>query len=218
MPRLRSIRRPSSATTEEKALLVLLHGLGSDEQDLMGATDGIDRRFEIASLRAPIPYEGGGFAWFSLGWEENRIVYDSDQAKESMTLIGSDVAELSRELGIPAHRVVLGGFSQGAMMSLAVLLNDPGSLGGAVLLSGAVIPELVPDESSPDALVPVLIHHGTYDPVLPVQLGRNVRDLLTSRGFSPAFREFPIAHGISPESLSDAEQWLVRFIDDSSQS
>jgi phospholipase/carboxylesterase len=210
--RLARLVRPSFADDAERLLLVLLHGIGSDEADLYYAAEGIDERYMIVSLRAPIAFEAGGYAWFSLGWDESGIRYDAAEARNSLQLLSTELRTLSEENRIPARRLIVGGFSQGAIMSLAALLNDPTSVGGALLMSGAVVPELLPEHPLDSAKTPVLVQHGVYDPVLPVAQGRAIRDLLSAHGYSPDYREYPMAHQVSMESLRDAQEWLERVL------
>jgi len=209
---LERLVRPSNAPAGESWLLVLLHGLGSDERDMFSLGSQLDDRFTIASLRAPIPYEIGGYAWFGLGWDERGMRYDAGQAQESLSKLRAEVASLRSEFEVISERVVIGGFSQGAIMSLALLLNDPASVGGAVLMSGAVLPELTPGGTDLRPETPILIQHGLYDEVLPVQLGRGVRDLLQALGYAPDYREYPMAHEVSFQSLADIRGWLSEGI------
>jgi phospholipase/carboxylesterase len=105
--------------------------------------------------------------------------------------------------------VFLVGFSQGAIMSAGVLLRAPALVDGAVLMSGRV-PQ-VAAMANGEALKgkPALITHGTFDDVLPVQFGREANTMLTGLGFDVTYREYPMGHQVSEESLADIDEWLV---------
>jgi phospholipase/carboxylesterase len=111
----------------------------------------------------------------------------------------------------PARTYVLG-FSQGAMMSLGVLEAAPERVAGIVALSGRFSDQLFDRAAAPDAVarVPLLVAHGTLDPVLPIANGRQVRDTFAGRSHDFTYREFPVGHGIDEEELRLVAEWLSR--------
>lgn len=185
---------------------------------MMAAAGSIDDRYGIAAIRAPHSHDGGGYAWFSLGWDSSGIRYNVAEAKNSLDLLLGEIEALAEETDTRPERLIIGGFSQGATMSLAVLLHRPSIVGGAVLMSGALLPELLPEQVDPRPELPILVQHGLSDPVLPVHLGRAVRDLLRSLGFRPDYREYDMAHQVSLESLRDIEDWLSSVVPDAHSS
>ena len=186
-----------------------MHGLGSDERDLAGLVPELDRRLLVVSLRAPRECDYGGFAWFDVQWTEYGARADETQALESRELVLRTLAALPGQLGIEPSQTFVGGFSQGAMMSLGVALAIPERLAGVILMSGRLLPAFLPAE--PAAAVgrlPFLIQHGTLDPILPVEGSREIRARLQELGCPIEYREYPMAHEISRESLDDTRAWL----------
>jgi phospholipase/carboxylesterase len=108
------------------------------------------------------------------------------------------------------------GFSQGAIMSSAVTLTRPELVAGAVLMSGRIGPEMIPAMATPEQLrnKPFLVVHGTYDPVLSIQNGRASRDLLEKLPVNLTYKEYPMAHEVSQESLLDIIDWLKARLDE----
>ncbi|AIE87274.1 phospholipase/carboxylesterase family protein [Fimbriimonas ginsengisoli Gsoil 348] len=188
-------------------MLILLHGLGSDERDLMGLAPELDPRLRVVTLRAPHPWMQGGYAWFNLEWDDEGIHIDAAQVVASLELLVSEILAVTAELR-PRH-LFLGGFSQGAVMTLGVTLRRPDIFTGSLLLSGTHVPELFVGADPAVADVPFLIQHGLYDPVLPVAEARTMRDAVTAMGSPVDYREYPMGHEVSYASLRDAKQWLA---------
>ncbi len=113
---------------------MLLHGVGSNEDDLYSLAPYIDPRFSILSARAPLPYGNGGFAWFDVQFTPDGILFDESQAERSHGLLVTFIDEA--KAAYAASQVFLVGFSQGAIMSAGVLLRQPALIDGAVLMSG----------------------------------------------------------------------------------
>jgi phospholipase/carboxylesterase len=191
-------------------LLILLHGVGSNEDDLFGLSPFLDPRFSVVSARAPFPYGYGGHAWFDVQFTPDGILFDEAQAGQAGQMLEAFIAEAKAAYG--ASQVFLLGFSQGAIMSAGVLLRSPALADGVVLMSGRV--PAMSDAAEREALKnkPVLITHGTFDEVLPVQLGREAHTLLAGLGFDVAYREFPMGHQVSEESLEAVDDWLAAHI------
>jgi phospholipase/carboxylesterase len=190
---------------------VLLHGIGADENDLLPLARRLDPRFTVVSLRAPRPYHEG-YAWFHIDFRpDGTVVPDVSQARGTLgDLLGWLDAAPARLETDPTRTFVLG-FSQGAMMSLGLLLRAPERLAGVVALSGRSPEGLFEQQASREAVaaVPLLVVHGTRDDVLPVTQGRLTRDAFVSLSRDFTYREFPIGHGIADEELTLVAAWLV---------
>jgi phospholipase/carboxylesterase len=210
---LQKIVRQPLIPSENAPVLVLIHGLGSDEHDLMGLSPELDPRLLIVTVRAPHPYEFGGYAWFDVTLDEAGVHADEDGAVKSRDLLLTELSGLPRELGFEPRQLFLGGFSQGGMMTLGVVLNSPQLLAGAVVLSGRLLPKFVPP-TLPDELrdLPILIQHGSEDQVLPVAGGREARTFLEEAGSPVTYTEYPMGHDISVESLGQIRSWLSNLI------
>jgi phospholipase/carboxylesterase len=203
------VRRPARAAGAPP-LLILLHGIGSNEEDLMGLEPYLDERFLIVSVRAPHLYGWGGYAWFEIEWLPDGIAIDRAQAEQSRDLIVRFIGEAAAAYGADSARVYLMGFSQGAMMSGWVTLTRPDLVAGAALMSGRIPDELRPQIADPEKLAgkPFLVVHGTMDQVLPIWNGRASRDLLQRLPVELTYREYPMGHEVSAQSLADVVAWL----------
>lgn len=207
----------TGSENEKPPLLLLLHGIGADENDLFALAPHLDERFFVASARAPFVLPYGGFAWFELTIEPGAPVgVNVRQFEQSREMIFDFIEELVAAHDPDPGRIYLGGFSQGAMMTLSAVLRRPEKFAGAVAMSGRAMPEMLPAEGIPDGLqdFPVFVAHGLHDPVLPIENGRATRELLAGLPVDLEYREYPMAHEISPQSLQDAGRWLRRQLDD----
>ena len=204
------VRQPAVPSEGRPPLLVLLHGVGSNEQDLIGLAPSLDGRFLVVSARAPITLERGAYAWFHIQFTPNGIVIQPEEAEVSRLLVLKFVDELVETYGADPSRVYLMGFSQGCIMSLAASLTEPKKFAGVVGMSGRLMPEIEPQIAPPEQLqgLPMFIAHGTQDQVLPIAYGRGIRDKLQTLPVDLTYREYPMPHSVSPESLRDIATWL----------
>jgi len=211
------VREPGRGGQTAPPLLLLLHGIGSNEEDLFGLAPHLDEKFLVVSARAPVALAYGGYGWFRIDFTPGGMVADVGQAKKSLAMLPGFVDELVEAYGADGRRVHLMGFSQGAMMGLALTLTSPEKVAGVVAMSGRLPGQvfgLEPDREALDGM-PVLVTHGLYDPVLPIENGRAVRDYLAGLPVEPTYREYPMAHEVSMESLRDVTAWLTKSIDSS---
>jgi phospholipase/carboxylesterase len=196
-------------------LLVLLHGIGADEHDLVGLARELDPRFLVVSVRAPRPYHTG-YAWFQIDWRpDGTIVPDVAQARDTLADLVRWLDAAPARLGADPARVYLLGFSQGAMMSLGVIGTAPERLAGVVALSGLFSDQLFERPAPDDAVakVPLFVAHGTHDEVLPIANGRAIRDHFQPIVHDFTYREYPIPHAIGPDELNAVATWLGEHLD-----
>lgn len=206
------VREPSAKSGRPAPLLVLLHGVGSNERDLMGLAPELDERFFVVSARAPITLQPGSYAWFHVQFTADGPVIIPDEAEDSRKKVLAFVDELVRDYPVDPRQVYLMGFSQGCIMSLAAALTEPKKFAGVVGMSGRLLPEVVPKMAPAEDLkgLPLLIVHGTYDNVLPIANGRGIRDQLQMLPVELEYKEYTMAHHVTPESLADIRDWLKR--------
>jgi len=208
------VRAPQDGA-DPPPLLLLLHGVGSHEDDLMGLAPYLDRRFLIVSARGPVTLAPGMYAWFQVVLDPAHPIINPEQAESSRRAIIRFIGEAVETYQADAARVYLMGFSQGAIMSLSIALTEPSTAAGVVAMSGRLLPEVLPLLASPDALrgLPILLQHGTADQVLPIHYGRTARDHLAALPVDLTYREYPMGHQVSDESLADAAAWLRGRLD-----
>jgi phospholipase/carboxylesterase len=200
-------QRLRPAREDPTGALVLFHGRAADEHDLFPLLDALDpeRRLLAATARGPLSLRPGGAHWYIV----REIGYpDRDTFRSTYSVAGDWLDGLLAERGIPPDRAVLGGFSQGAVMSYALGLGaDRPRPAGIIALSG-FIPTVDGFEMGDAAGLPVAIGHGTYDPVIPAEFGRRARDVLSEAGADVTYRESPMPHAIDPAFLDELRPWL----------
>ena len=199
--------RPAAADPE--GALVLFHGRGADEHDLFPLLDFLDpeRRLVAATPRGPLSLPPGGAHWYVV-----REVGSPDPSTfvPTFELASSWLDAFARKTGVPPERTVLGGFSQGAAMTYALGLGDGRPRPAALLALSGFVPTVEGfslDLSPP--LPAVAIGHGTYDPVIPVELGRRAGALLEQAGADVRYRESALQHAIDPRFLEELRPWLL---------
>jgi len=214
LPLKHLVRKPMSEAGTPP-LLLLLHGVGSNEHDLFELAPFLDKRLLIISVRAPNTLGPGSYAWFEVGFTPQGPVIHSEQAEASRKTLITFVQEAITAYGADPKQVYLMGFSQGAIMSASVALTQPELVAGAVLMSGRILPEIRPSIASNEELngFPFLVVHGTADMVLPISYGRASRELLSSLPVNLTYHEYPMGHEVSQKSLSDVTAWLTERLD-----
>ena len=210
------VRPPANPVDGPQPLLVMLHGVGSNERDLFALAPYLDGRFLILSARAPYTRAPGSYAWFAVAFTPDGPVIDPDQAEASRERLAAFIPEAVEAYGTDPGRVYLLGFSQGAIMSASVALTRPELVAGAVLMSGRILPQIAPLIAPPERLegLPLLVVHGTEDGTLPIHHGRASRELLSGLPVRLLYREYPMGHEVSAESLRDVSLWLAARLDD----
>jgi phospholipase/carboxylesterase len=207
-PQLERRERAAVHPDRPEGLLVLLHGRGADRNDLFPVLDLIDpgHRFHAVTLEAPFQPDGQvGHHWYVV-----RIVGapDRDTFHASMRLLHRDIDALLVEHGLSHDRLVIGGFSQGAVMSIATAFAPGRPSPAAVLPWSGFVPTVEHWEIDPAAAagVPVLLTHGSLDPVIEVDYGRNADALLRQAGAEVTYREPPIGHELDLETVRAARE------------
>ncbi|MFL5931077.1 MAG: alpha/beta hydrolase [Gaiellaceae bacterium] len=200
--------RTRPAAGDPEGLLVLFHGRGADENDLHPVLDLLDpeRRLLGVTPRGPLSLPPGGAHWYALG---GLGTPDPETFRPTYAAATAWLDELAKETGIPPEQTVLGGFSQGAVMTYALGLGAGRSRPAALIaLSGFIpsVPGFELDLTPP--LPPIAIGHGTYDPVIGVEWGRRAKAQLEQAGAEPLYREYPLPHTIDPRFVVELQPWL----------
>ena len=188
--------------------LVLFHGRGTSEHDLYPLLDALDpeRRLLGATPRGPLVLPPGGAHWYvvrEIGFP------DRETFMASYDLAAAWLDDLAAETAIPTSRMIIGGFSQGAVMSWALGLGRGRSRpAGIVALSGFIpkVDGFELDLSSP--VPPVAIGHGTYDPVISVEFGRQAKKIMEEAGAEVLYRESPMPHTVNPSFIAELQPWV----------
>ena len=204
--------RPAAGTPE--GALLLLHGRGADERDLFPLLDILDpeRRLLGATARGPLSLPPGGAHWYAV----RQVGYpDPETFHAAYPQVAGWLDGLLAEHGIAPERTVLGGFSQGSVMSYALGLGSGRPRPAGIMALSGFLPQVEGFELDlgKAAGLPVAIGHGTHDPVISVEFGRDARDRLARAGAGVLYRESPMAHTIDPEFLRELPGWLRGTLD-----
>jgi phospholipase/carboxylesterase len=204
------VHRIRPAAGEPDGALVLLHGRGADEHDLGPLLEALDpeRRLVGVTPRAPLSLPPGGAHWYvvrSIGFPDSETFHDT------FAHLTAWFDGLRERIGVPIERTVIGGFSQGAVMSYALGLGRGLPAPAGIIALSGFIPTVAGfslDLESRRGL-PVAIGHGTLDPVIGIEFGRDARDRLTAAGLDVLYRETPMSHTIDEEYLPELRAWLA---------
>jgi phospholipase/carboxylesterase len=207
---------------DPKATIIILHGLGADGNDFVPFTSELDLSslgpvrfvFPHAPTR-PVTINGGVVmrAWYDILGVDLVKREDERGLRESQVQIA---ALLDREIarGMPANRIVLGGFSQGCAMTLQTGLRYPQRLAGLLGMSGYVplLDSLEAERSDANRLVPIFMAHGQFDDIIPIARATRSRDALHAQGYDVQWRDYPIPHSVAMEEIADINRWLVKVL------
>ena len=198
---------------EPEGALVLMHGRGADERDLFPLLDVLDpeRRLLGATARGPLSLPPGGAHWYAV----RQVGYpDPETFHSTYPQLAGWLDDTLAEHGIPPERTILGGFSQGSVMAYALGLGAGRPRPAGILALSGFIPEVEGfelDLAGAEGL-PVAIGHGTHDPVISVEFGRDARDRLLEAGADVTYRESPMPHTIDPVFLRELSGWVSETV------
>jgi phospholipase/carboxylesterase len=208
MAPLTYLERPAEVAAE--GLLVLHHGRGTEERDLLGLADALDpgRRLRVVTPRAPLSLPGSpGYHWYLVP----RVGYpDPDSFHAARAALAELHDGLWEETGVGPEQTVLGGFSMGAVMSYAMALGgDRPAVAGILAFSGFVpVVEGWEPALADRQATRAFLAHGRRDPIIEVGFAQRARDLLEAGGLAVTYRESNLGHQIHPGHLAEATVWL----------
>lgn len=202
------IRRPLKEG-ETTPVLFLLHGYGSHEEDLFSFVNYLPEEYLIISLRAPLTLGFGGYAWYSIHFNEQQDKWsDDDEAKTAQEIILHNIDYHLEQFKLEGQKVSLLGFSQGAILSWAVGLSHPERIDKIIALSGYVNEDIFGYAKEGLDQLRIFSSHGTEDPTLPVDWARKGIALVEKKEINVDYKEYPTGHGINPENFADLLAWL----------
>jgi len=197
------------AAGEPAGALVLFHGRGADEYDLYPLLDFLDpeRRLLGVTPRGPFSFPPGGAHWYAF----RAVGYpDPETFLDTYEKVGVWLDEFLQERAIPHDRTVLGGFSMGGVMAYSFSLGAGRPRAAATIALSSFIPTVDGFELDLSQIPPVGIGHGTLDPIIAVEFGRQARKVLEDAGASVLYREYPLPHAIDPAFVGELQGWLAR--------
>jgi len=192
--------------------LLLLHGYGSNEEDLFSFAEQLPDEYFIVSARAPHPLPPYGNAWYAINFDADMNKFsDEVQAVASRDLIAKFITELIDHYPIDEDKVTLIGFSQGAILSYAVALTYPEKIDRILALSGYLNTDIIDKDFSKNTISKLrfFISHGIVDQVIPVDWARKAPEFLENLGLDVEYHEYPVGHGVAPQNFYDLLKWLT---------
>ena len=208
---LHHLIRPNKDGNPNPPALLMLHGFGSNEEDLFSFAEELPEDLFVISLRAPYSLPPYGFAWYSINFDAPRGKWnDVSQARESRDLLLQTLDQAIRGYQLNPDRVCLLGFSQGSILSYALALSYPSRIKAVIALSGYIDPEMLAAGYREKDLSSLQVYasHGQADMVIPVAWARQTDALLSDLGIAHQYEEYPMGHGVSPENLASFISWM----------
>ncbi len=205
------IREPK-IKLDKNPLLLLLHGYGSNEEDLFSFASELPETYYIISARAPHDLQYGSYAWYAINFDADQNKFsDHEQAKVSRDLIVTFIEELIHNYPIDAKDITLIGFSQGSILSYAVALSNPEKIKKVVALSGYVSEPILAENYKTNNFsnLSIFASHGTVDQVIPLEWAQKTKPFLDSLGIQSVYKEYPVGHGVAPQNFYDFKNWLL---------
>jgi phospholipase/carboxylesterase len=198
---------------EKPALVLLMHGVGSNEEDMFRHANEFTGNVVVVSARAPFTIAQGRYAWFTLEVEGGIRKINEEQAEKSRQVINVFVNQLSEKYDIDPQRIYIGGFSQGGIMAYSVGLTYPKKFAGIFAFSSRLLSEVKPIIKEKKELehLKMFIAHGTQDQTLVVEYGRDAKVYLEPMLPKLEYHEYEMAHTIIAEELEDFKIWLGKL-------
>lgn len=203
--------RPGKDQTNPSPAIIMLHGYGSDENDLFSFSEAIPQEYAVVSLRAPLSLQPFGYAWYTIYFDQPGGKFSDDaEAIRSRELISDNIDSAIDTYNLDPLRITLMGFSQGAILSLAVALSHPKKVIQVAALSGYVNPDILTAnfEKNDFSGLRVFASHGSVDQVIPVSWGQRTPGFLDDLGIQNVYHEYPVGHGVAPQNFYDLLDWL----------
>lgn len=189
----------------------MLHGYGSDENDLFSFASELPEELFVISARAPQTMQPYGNAWYAIYFDNTSGKFsDTEQAKVSRDLIAQFIDEAVTAYHVDKDNVTLLGFSQGTILSYAVALHYPKKVKNVIALSGYINEDLLPEDLNKKnfSTLDFYCSHGSVDQVIPVEWARKAKPFLDNLNIRNHYSEFPVGHGVAPQNFFELKRWL----------
>lgn len=203
------LREPKSAV-EIPSLILMLHGYGSNEQDLFSFAEELPDDAYVISLRGIRNIEQYGFSWYDLDFTNGARMVDYKQAIEAQHYINKFIKEIESKYSFDRNNINLIGFSQGAILSFSLALHAPGRYKKVLCLSGYPDPELLKDINmgADFSKLEFFFSHGKKDPVIPIEWSRQFKSICEELDLDYEYHEYDEGHGINSDNYYDMLNFL----------
>lgn len=208
--KLHYLLRQPKIKTENPPLLILLHGVGGNEQNLFSFARNLPDNFVVISARGPLTFGANSFAWFQVDFSTGKPQINEQQAENARKMLIDFIEDLKTEISFDPKQVYLMGFSQGGIMSYSVALTAPEKVNGIAVMSGRLLPEIKPFIADDKRLekLKIFISHGKQDAVLNYQYAVDALDFLKTKKLNPEFHSYEEGHTVNQQMFDDVNHWL----------
>ena len=203
------VREPK-IKSDKPPVIILLHGVGSNKEDLFSFANQLPEKYLVISAQAPITLGGNCFAWYPVDFSTGKPVFNFEQEESSRHTIIEFIEQLKKKFSLNEKEIYLCGFSQGAIMSYSVALTRPDLVKGIAVMSGRLLEEIKSKIARKEKLqyLKVFISHGLNDNTLPINYAKSADAYLKTLNIIPTFKEYRASHEINSEMLNDLIHWL----------
>ena len=213
-----TVRQPLSRSSSNPPVLVILHGYGADEFDLLPMASKLNPSLLTISLQAPVELGWGGYAWYQLTQTPTGLREDFKSRKISEEIVIKELPEIISKEGGDPSQVYLMGFSQGAAMCYSLVTKDDFSKKGITIRAVIAMSGYIPDDvktllrERDLSLIPFFISHGTHDELISLIAMKHAKEILEHAGAKTFAKEYETGHGLTEETVSDIRNWLSTLL------
>jgi phospholipase/carboxylesterase len=202
-------RIPENPTNNSKCI-IMLHGVGSNQDDLFGLASNFPEDTFVFSLQGIFSLGAGRYAWYPVDFSTGKPVYQIEDVEKGYQYIRECIREITAKYNFTPEQVYLMGFSQGAIMLYYHLFRSPESIGGVIALSGRLLDEINTTDIDPDDYLDkrIFIGHGAEDMMIPVTSTGPILSFLRTLGIDPTLKHYNAGHTITREEMFDIVNWI----------
>ena len=201
--------------SKDSPILILLHGYGSNKKDLFGFANKLNENLVVACPQAPITLQNNRYAWYNLNLNASKNRYQYEDVQLAKKEIVKFIQEIKKKYGLSKSKVFVGGFSQGAIMSLYLGLSEPELIDGVIALSGHLYPEVRKAiKHNPNLSdLKIFMSHGKQDNVLSFEKAEEGYHYLNNHGIKVDQFWYDSKHQITSENFRDLRSWLDKQLE-----
>ena len=203
------VRLPQN-TTQNPPVIIMLHGVGSNENDMFGFAEQFPKEYLVISARAPFELAEGSYAWFHVEFLGDKRIINETEAEKSRIILKQFINQVVERYKADASNITLLGFSQGAIMAYSVALTSPEKVKNIGVLGGRLLEEIKPliKPSAKLKSLDIFLGHGLNDNVMPINFANKAFEYCIKLGCNIQFKKYPIEHTISQSEIDDFKNWL----------